>query len=210
MEGRRMGWHGVGRAAPLAAALLALGGCISFGPKVPDTLIRLEPAEMAPPGQGTVLDRRRSITVVLPTAPNPLTVNRVPVRSGAAALSYLKDAQYADAPPRLFRELLAETIRARTGRAVLDLRDHRLAPGAKLFTRVARFGVDADRREVEMLVDCAFVPPTLPGQTIPPATTTRRFEARVPVAAIDAATVSPALGQAANGVAAQIADWIGR
>jgi cholesterol transport system auxiliary component len=39
---------------------------------------------------------------------------------------------------------------------------------------------------------------------------TRRFEARVPVAVADAANVSPALNQAANEVATQVAAWIGR
>jgi cholesterol transport system auxiliary component len=33
---------------------------------------------------------------------------------------------------------------------------------------------------------------------------------RVPVAAIDAVNAGPALGQAANQVAAEVADWVGR
>jgi cholesterol transport system auxiliary component len=39
--------------------------------------------------------------------------------------------------------------------------------------------------------------------------TSRRFEARVPVAVADAANVSPALNQAANQVATEVAAWIG-
>jgi cholesterol transport system auxiliary component len=38
----------------------------------------------------------------------------------------------------------------------------------------------------------------------------RRFEARVPVAKIDAEQAGPALSQAANQVAAQVADWVGK
>ena len=38
---------------------------------------------------------------------------------------------------------------------------------------------------------------------------TRRFEARVPVAAPDAANVAPALNQTANQIAAEVAAWIG-
>jgi cholesterol transport system auxiliary component len=38
---------------------------------------------------------------------------------------------------------------------------------------------------------------------------TRRFEARVPVAAVDAASAAPALNQAANQVADEVAAWIG-
>ena len=36
----------------------------------------------------------------------------------------------------------------------------------------------------------------------------RRFEARVAVGAIDATTVGPALNEAANKVAADVADWV--
>ena len=37
---------------------------------------------------------------------------------------------------------------------------------------------------------------------------TRRFEARVPVAAPETAFVGPALNEAANDVAGQVADWL--
>jgi len=38
----------------------------------------------------------------------------------------------------------------------------------------------------------------------------QRFEARVPVARIDAASVGQALNKGANQVAAEVADWIGK
>jgi cholesterol transport system auxiliary component len=41
------------------------------------------------------------------------------------------------------------------------------------------------------------------------AVQTRRFEARVPGVTADVASVGPALNQAANEVAGQIADWVG-
>jgi cholesterol transport system auxiliary component len=43
----------------------------------------------------------------------------------------------------------------------------------------------------------------------PDAVESRRFEARVPVAAIDAASAPDALNRAANQVAAEIAAWVG-
>ena len=39
--------------------------------------------------------------------------------------------------------------------------------------------------------------------------TTQRFEAVVPVADAEPATIAPALNQAANQVARQVADWVG-
>jgi cholesterol transport system auxiliary component len=38
----------------------------------------------------------------------------------------------------------------------------------------------------------------------------RRFEARVPVSAIDAASAGAALNDAANQVAVEVADWVGK
>ena len=43
----------------------------------------------------------------------------------------------------------------------------------------------------------------------PPAVTTNRFEAHVPVAAATPEAVAPALNQAANQLAEQVAAWIG-
>jgi cholesterol transport system auxiliary component len=190
------------RLAP--AALLMLAGCISLGPKPPASLIRLDPVERAPADAGQPLTAARSVTVLPPTASQEIAVARVPVRSGAAQLAYLKDATYADQPTRLFGSLLSETIRARTGRPVLDVRGYSLAPGLRLATRILAFGADADRREVAMVVDASLQPA---GGATP---TLRRFEARTPAATIDAATVAPALDKVANEVAAQIADWVGR
>ena len=47
-------------------------------------------------------------------------------------------------PAHLFRDLLAETIRARTDRPVLDPRDYHLAPGLRLTGRIQQFGLDGD------------------------------------------------------------------
>jgi cholesterol transport system auxiliary component len=63
-----------------------------------------------------------------------------------------------------------------------------------------RFGVDASSRTAVVVFDAAIAR----GADI----RTRRFEARVPVAEIEAQTVGAALNQAANQVAAEVADWV--
>lgn len=186
-------------------AALAFAGCISLGPTPPKSLIRLTAAEQAPADTGGPLTPARAIVVMTPSAPQPIAVPRVPVSSGVADLAYLKDATYADVPTRLFGTLLAETIRARTGRPVLEPRDYSLAPGARLWTHIARFDVDAGKRQVDLVVDEALRPAA---DNATPAT--RRFEAHLPVDAVTVAAVAPVLDRAANQVAQQIADWIGR
>ncbi|USI74092.1 ABC-type transport auxiliary lipoprotein family protein [Sphingomonas morindae] len=185
------------------AALALLPGCVSFGPKPPPSLIRFAPAAMAPADAGAPLTPARAVTVMVPTTPNELAAPRVPVRSGAADLAYLKDAQYADSPARLFRDLLMETIRARTGRPALEGRDYHLAGGSVLNSRIDTLSVDAGQRRVDLVVDAVLKTPNQDAMT-------RRFEAHVPVTAVTAPAVTPALSQAANDVAVQIADWVGR
>lgn len=193
------------RLAPLAGLLLAtaLPGCVSLTGKVPATLIRLTPAAAAPAGAAAPITNGQAITVLIPTTPAEVATMRVPVHAGASALSYLKDAQYADFPSRLFRDLLAETIRVRTGRPTLDIRDYHLAPGPKLSGRILEYGLNGGAMSVVMTFDAVL-------QRDATHSDTERFEARVPVSAATAAAVAPALDQAANQVAQQVADWIGR
>jgi cholesterol transport system auxiliary component len=192
------------RLAPFASLLLAttLAGCVSLTGKTPTSLIRLAPTATAPAGTAAPITTGQAITVLVPTAPAEIATMRVPVHSGASTLSYLKDAQYADFPARLFRDLLAETIRVRTGRPALDVRDYHLAPGPKLSGRIVEYGVDSGSMNVVLVFDAIL-------QHDATHSDTQRFEARVQVSAATDAVVAPALDQAANEVAVQAADWVG-
>lgn len=183
--------------------LLALAGCISLGPKTPAELMRLTPAQTAPADTGEAVAAGRAVTVSFPLAPAELAAVRVPVRSGQTTLAYVKDATWADTPAHLFRDLLAETIRARTDRPVLDPRDYHLAPGLRLTGRIQQFGLDGDTMQVAMIYDATL---EYAGGTIE----TRRFTASAPASAATSAAVAPALNTVANQVAAQVADWVGR
>jgi len=186
-----------------ALPLLALSGCLSLGQKPPPELLRLTPAETAPAGTTDSVVAGRAVTVMIPAAPAEIATVRVPVRSGDTALAYVKDAQWGDLPARLFRDLLAETIRARTGRPTLDGRDYHFAPGPRLMGRIAAFGLDAGSMQVVLTYDATIDR----GQN---QLETRRFEARAPVHAATEAGVAPGLNSVANQVAAQIADWVGK
>jgi cholesterol transport system auxiliary component len=143
-----------------------------------------------------------AITVVVPTVPRELATLRVPVHQSELAVAYLKNAQWVEMPANLFARLVSETIAATTGRVVLDPSQFTFDPGQRLTGTLQRFGLDATRMEVVAIYDAALA---RQGGGI----TSRRFEARVPVAAADAANVSPALNQAANQVATEVAAWIG-
>jgi cholesterol transport system auxiliary component len=196
------------RALPKASALiglsLALAGCVSFGPKVPPQLLRLTPSTEAPANGGVVLGKGVAVSISYPSAPVELSNNRVPVRIGTTEIAYVKDAQWIDSPAHLFRDLLAETISARTGRPTLTPRDAAMTTGPKLGGRLSEFGIDASGNQASVVYDATLV---RAGDQVE----TRRFVAKAPVSdKIDQGSAGAALNAAANDVATQVADWVGR
>lgn len=190
-------------AAPLAAML---SGCISIGgkpPKVPFMTIRA--AEQIKPGDVQTPVSGMTVTVLFPVVPHELATTRVPVHQGGNAVAYVKDAQWVEAPPRLFARLLGDTISARTGRPVLSYRQSQVDPGATLSGELRSFGVDADTKEAVVVYDALLVQNGDPAKF-----QKRRFEARAPLAEVKPELVAEALNTAANQVAAEVSDWVGK
>ena len=190
-------------ALPVAAALM-LGGCIRFGAEPPAALLSLHPEAQATPGEVRSTVNAGTIAILVPSAPQEVAVSRVPVRSADTSIAYVRDAVWVEPPTRLFARMLADTIGARTGRVVLSRRESLTAPGAMLSGELRSFGIEAARVEAVVTYDASLI------RTDNGPVEKRRFEARVPVAPVDAATVGPALNRAANQVAGEVAEWVGR
>lgn len=187
------------RFAPLAACL-ALAGCISFGAEPPPTLFNLSPA--TPASQTNITGTADNALVVEePSTSQRLAVTRVPVQVDASNVAYLQDAQWVERPTRLMQALVAETVRARTGRIVFEGGDADAIGGTSLSGRLLEMGYDARDGSVIVRFDALL---HREGQ----ATIARRFESRIPGIAPEAIFVGPALNDAANDVAGQIAAWI--
>ncbi len=187
----------------LAAMALSglLAGCVSFGPKPPETLLTMQANNAAP--AGTVVDGRpqAALAVFEPTAPRKLDVTRVPVSVSDSSLAYLTDAQWVEKPSRLFQRLLAETIRTKDGRLVIDSGDMQYTAASRLSGQLIDLGYDASARNVVMRYDAV--------QTMPDGSLrTRRFESVIPNIEPNVASVGPALNQAANAVAGEVAAWV--
>lgn len=187
--------------AALAPALL-LGGCLNLGGDVPDSLLTLTPAAMAPAGSGASGARGEALVLTEFEVPQALDVTRVPVQVNDTEIAYLEDAVWVERPARLFRRLIAETVRARSNRVVIDGDDPGALASDRLQGTLRAFGYDARSREAVVTFDAV-------RNSANSAVVTRRFEARVPVAAPETGFVGPALNQAANDVAGQVADWLG-
>ena len=184
------------------AALLALPGCISLGGKVPDQLLTLTPAATATTGSSTSGNFNDAIAVLDPGTPRELDVQRIPVQVNDTQIAYLKDATWVEKPARLFRELLSETIRAGGSRLVIGGADEQYAAATKLTGQLLAMGYDARTQSVVVRYEAVLA---RPGGNV----RTRRFESAVPGVAPRADQVGPAINQAANEVATQVAQWIG-
>jgi cholesterol transport system auxiliary component len=187
----------------IAAATLLPGLAACFGGGAPDQLLTLTAAASRPAAQPRSAGQGEAITVVVPTVPQALRTTRIPVYVSDNVVQYLTNAVWVENPGPLFGRVLGETIGARTGRVVLDPSQYSHDPGTRLTGQLLKFGLDPNAMEAVVVYDAAIARGNNGGVS------TNRFEARVPVARADAASVAPALNQAANQLADQVAAWLG-
>jgi cholesterol transport system auxiliary component len=185
-----------------AILALALAGCVSLTPKPPESLLTLTPTRTAPAGATVAGNAASALAVIEPAVDQRLNVVRVPVQTSDASLAYLQDAVWVEKPARLFRQLLAETIRAGGSRLVVGEGELNYTAANKLSGRLLDMGFDAASGSVVVRFDAVL-------QGADGQVRTKRFESRVSGVAPDAASVGPALNQAANQVAGEVADWVG-
>ncbi len=181
---------------------LALAGCLSLGAEPPASLLNLTAEARAPVGSETSGTRENALAVEEPQVPAEIDVLRVPVRVSDTELAYLKDAVWVDKPARLFRRMLAETLRMRTSRLVIDSDDPSLFAESHLRGTLREFGYDASRSAVIVRFDAI-------RQGASGAVETQRFEVVEEGVLAKPAPVGAALNRASNEVARQVADWIG-
>lgn len=189
---------------PLVAlgTALVLQGCISLGKDPPPSLLTLSPVASVPVGTSASGSTSQILAVMVPGAPQKLDVTRVPVQVDDATLAYLKDAVWVEKPARLFGRLLVETIRAQQKRMVIEGSDSSFAPTTRLSGQLVEMGYDAPTQSAVVRFDGVI---RQEDGTI----LSRRFEARVPGVLPEAREVGHALNEAANRVAAEVAEWVG-
>jgi cholesterol transport system auxiliary component len=190
------------RALLPAILALALAGCVSLSPDPPESLLTLTPTRAAPAGATTAGEAATALAVIVPDTDQRLNVVRVPVQTSDSSIAYLKDAVWVEKPARLFQQLLSETIRAGGSRLVVGEGDFGYSAATKLSGRLLDMGFDASSGSVVVRFDAVL-------QGADGKVRTKRFENRVSGVAPDAASVGPALNEAANAVAAEVADWVG-
>lgn len=191
-----------------ALPLMLLIGLVGCGPIVqvggnapaPTTLLTLsttaQPRPYSGPATGT-------LGIAVPAVPAALQTLRLPVVTGATALSYLEGATWAEQPNRQFQRLLSDTVAA-DGQAVIDMRTGNLAPARTLTGTLREFGLDVSGSPVvRVRYDAQLAGPRGSG-----AVAMKRFEASEPVVSQQPLAVAAALNRAANRVAGDVSAWV--
>ena len=188
----------------VAVAAVSLSACFGLGGKTPPFLLTLDAAAAPSAGGARTAAESATLTILIPTAPQKLRTTRIPVQQDGSSVTYVKDAQWVEAPSRLFQRLVSETVSARTTRVVLDEGQYLTAPGEQLAGQLMEFGVDAGTNEAVVVYQAMLV--SAGGKTI----TQRRFEAREAISGkVEAKPVGEALTRAANKVADEVTGWLG-
>lgn len=184
------------------AAVLGLSGCIGLGGgKTPVSLLTLTSDESAPAGAMASGTAANALVILDPEADRRIDVERVPVQVNASSVAYLKDAVWVEKPTRQFRRLLAETVRARANRVVIEGSDYEVQGSTTVSGRLVQMGYDGPSQSVVVRYDALV-------EEKGGAVRSRRFEAEVSGVAPKAEAVGPALNEAANTVAKEAAGWI--
>lgn len=183
---------------------LALAGCISLAAKPPASLMTLTATAIPAAGQTVSSANAPTIAISVPTTPAAIATQRVPVQTSATAFAYVKGALWSEPPARLFARLLSDTVAAKTGRVVLSDAQALGSQGAMLSGQLSGFGVDEAAGSVVVVYEATL------RRGPDHVYEKRRFEARSRLTRIDADTVGPALNRAANQVANDVAEWVGK
>ena len=191
------------RTVAMLGSALALTGCVSLGGggEPPSSLVTLSSEVTAPAGSAHAGTQADTLAVHVPEAPASIDVLRIPVQVDDATIAYVADAVWVEKPARLFRRVVAETIRVETGQLVIDGDDPSLFADSHLRGTMRAFGYDARSSSVVVRYDA--IKSGAKGNV-----ETRRFEAVEAGVLADAGSVGPALNRAANDVARQVANWL--
>jgi cholesterol transport system auxiliary component len=165
-------------------------------------LLTLTPAAVVPAGTVTSGNPKTAIMVMEPETDQHLAVVRVPVQIDDTNVAYIKNAAWVERPARLFRALLAETLRSKTSALVLEDTQAAASVGTRISGRLIDMGYDA--RTSSVVVRFEAIRSTTGNVVV----STKRFESVVPGIEGKPEAVGPALNKAANDVAAQVAGWV--
>ena len=141
------------RRAAILGAAASLGGCSALS-SINAAATPLDTYDLAPAaGSGAGRGSGRTLLVAVPNAPASINSDRIMVKPGAAAVTYLPDARWSDELPSLVQSLLIRSI-AGTGRmGYVGPNEGGPVPDLALLSRIDAFHVEITGGAVIAKVD---------------------------------------------------------
>ncbi len=131
------------RRAAMLGAVASLGGCSALS-SLNEAATPIDTYDLTPP-----LDRMsrgastgRTLLVARPTAPAGIATDRIMVKPGAAAITYLPDARWPDDLPAVMQSLLVRAIAATGRMGYVGPSEGGPVPDLALLARIDRFEVE--------------------------------------------------------------------
>ena len=185
-----------------AASLFAIGLALLLGAcgsgAVPTTFDLT-----ALPGAARSGAARRSIVGAEPVGLQPFEADRIIVREPGGAVSYLGGGQWADRLPRLVQTRLIQSLENANRLKSVSRPGDKVAADTVLITELRSFDINAGTREAVVDLSAKLIQES--SGTVVAA---KIFQARVPVAAVNAAVAANGLDRALSLVLADLVRWI--
>lgn len=181
--------------APLLLAAF-LGGCGGGAAPLTFDLAAL-PAGGRPTAAG------RAVVVSEPVGIQPFEADRIIVREGGGSLSFLGGGQWADRLPRLIQTRIIQSLENSGRLRSVSRPGDKVVADYQLISEIRAF--DIQTATGEAVVDLSL---KLVADSTGRVAAARIFTARVPVAAVDAASGARALDQALVIVLGDIVRWV--
>ncbi|MCF4125531.1 ABC-type transport auxiliary lipoprotein family protein [Methylobacterium sp. SyP6R] len=179
-----------------AGLALLLGACGSGA--VPTTFDLT-----ALPGAARSGAARRSIVVAEPVGLQPFEADRIIVREPGGSVSFLGGGQWADRLPRLVQTRVIQSLENANRLKSVSRPGDKVAADTVLITELRAFDINAGTREAVVDLSAKLVQES--SGTVVAA---RVFQARVPVAEVNAAVAANGLDRALSMVLADLVRWI--
>ena len=155
------------------------------------------------PGAARSGAARRSIVVAEPVGLQPFEADRIIVREPGGAVSYLGGGQWADRLPRLVQTRLIQSLENANRLKSVSRPGDKVAADTVLITELRSFDINAGTREAVVDLSAKLIQES--SGTVVAA---KIFQARVPVAAVNAAVAANGLDRALSLVLADLVRWI--
>ncbi|MER2267554.1 ABC-type transport auxiliary lipoprotein family protein [Methylobacterium oxalidis] len=184
-------------ALALGATILAaaLGGCGGSAPLTFDLA--------ALPASGRPAASARSIVVAEPVGIQPFEADRIIVREPGGALSFLGGGQWADRLPRLVQTRLIQSLENSGRLRSVSRPGDKIVADYQLISEIRAFDIAAGSGEAVVDLSAKLIT-----EGTGRVAAARVFQARIPVAKVDAGSAAIALDAALAQVLAEMVRWV--